>query len=327
LLPSSPSLWVFRPTRLAPVFFSSEQEALFQRFKLEHGKVYYDQHDEASRKAIFVQNLEKIRAHNEKGESWTMAMNQFGDLTAAEFKARYTGLNQRHDHFLHSLNVADLTHVVPAAAVDWVAQGAVTDVKDQGQCGSCWAFSTTGSVEGAWFIAKGKLISLSEQQLMDCSKPEGDFSCEGGLMDYAFDYLIEKGGACTEDSYPYEAADETKCRKCTAVATISSFTDVGHTEADLERAVTQQPISVAIEADQEAFQFYSSGVMTGECGTTLDHGVLAVGYGTLDGTAYWKVKNSWGASWGQDGYILLEKGKKQEGGQCGILLAASFPTV
>lgn len=162
---------------------------------------------------------------------------------------------------------------------------------------------------------------------MDCSKSEGNNSCEGGLMDYAFEYIIKNKGICTEASYPYKAVDSNTCKSCTNVVTISSYVDVAESEAALQAAVTLNPVSVAIEADQDAFQFYSSGVLTGRCGTNLDHGVLAVGYGTLNSTPYWKVKNSWGADWGMSGYVLIEKGKAQKGGQCGILMAASYPKI
>jgi len=254
-------------------------------------------------------------------------MNKFGDMTFEEFHTKFTGFLGLRNRFARSQNVADLSSVVAADSVDWTTKGAVTAVKDQGQCGSCWAFSTTGSTEGAWFLSKGQLISLSEQQLMDCSKSEGNMSCNGGLMDYAFEYIIKNKGICTEASYPYTAKDGTSCKSCTNVVTISSYKDVAQTEAALQAAVTQQPVSVAIEADQAAFQFYTSGVLTGKCGTNLDHGVLAVGYGTLSGTDYWKVKNSWGGSWGMSGYILIQRGKSQSGGQCGILLASSYPVV
>jgi C1A family cysteine protease len=254
-------------------------------------------------------------------------MNSFGDLTTEEFHARFTGFLGLRNRFARTQNVAHLSTDAIPTSVDWTTKGAVTGVKNQGQCGSCWSFSATGSTEGAWFLSKGQLISLSEQQLMDCSKSEGNNSCEGGLMDYAFEYIISNKGICTEASYPYTAADSNTCKSCTNVVTISSYKDVAQTENDLAAAVAQQPVSVAIEADQSAFQFYSSGVLTGTCGTQLDHGVLAVGYGTSGSTDYWKVKNSWGGDWGMTGYVLIQRNKNQNGGQCGIHLAASYPVV
>ncbi|RYG50181.1 hypothetical protein EON67_05740, partial [archaeon] len=211
---------------------------------------------------------------------------------------------------------------------DWVAKGAVTPVKNQGDCGSCWSFSTTGSVEGAHFIATGKLVSLSEQQLVDCSGAEGNNGCNGGLMDYAFEYIIKNKGICSEESYPYTGTDG-KCKKCTAVATITGYKDVPtNSETSLVAAIAERPVSVAIEADQSSFQFYSGGVLTAACGTSLDHGVLAVGYGTLSGNDYYKVKNSWGPDWGMSGYVLLGRGSKFNGnsGQCGIQSQPSYPT-
>jgi C1A family cysteine protease len=215
------------------------------------------------------------------------------------------------------------TDALPAS-VDWVAKGAVTGVKDQGQCGSCWSFSTTGAIEGAYFIKYGKLYSLSEQELVDCDTV--DSGCNGGLMDNAFTY-VQKYGITTESSYPYTAVQGT-CKSTTPVippGVVKGFVDVlpSGDENALAAAVAQQPVSVAIQANQLAFQFYSSGILTGTCGKRLDHGVLAVGYGTDGTTPYWRVKNSWGTGWGEGGYIRIQRGADK----CGIADAASYPVL
>merc|ERR1712193_78841 len=190
--------------------------------------------------------------------------------------------------------------------------------------------STTGSLEGAWEIATGNLVSLSEQQFVDCSKSFGNMGCNGGLMDNAFKYA-EQNAICTEASYPYKAkGGKCQASSCTIgipKGGVTGFKDVAPKDLQaMEEAVAQQPVSIAIEADQRVFQMYHSGVLTSTCGTKLDHGVLAVGYGTLDGPDYWKVKNSWGPSWGAEGYILLEKGKNSAG-ECGIKMQPSYPVV
>merc|ERR1712232_719606 len=214
-------------------------------------------------------------------------------------------------------------------SVDWTTKGAVTQVKNQGQCGSCWSFSTTGSLEGAWEIASGKQVVLSEQQFVDCDKV--DEGCNGGLMDNAFKYA-EQNALCTEESYSYKGrAGTCRATSCTVgipKGGVTGYKDVAKDDMNaLMEAVAQQPVSIAIEADLPTFQLYKSGVLSGICGANLDHGVLAVGYGTDAGKDYWKVKNSWGATFGEEGYIRLLRGKSGAG-ECGLLSGPpSYPVV
>ena len=221
--------------------------------------------------------------------------------------------------------------VVAPAAVDWKAAGGVTAVKDQGQCGSCWAFSTTGSLEGANFVTNGALVSLSEQELIDCDKAGNDRGCNGGLMDYAYDWIIHNGGLDTEADYPYTAADNVcdATKKATAAVSVTSFQDVPpNDEASLKKAVSQQPVAIAIAASGLQFQLYSHGVFDGQCSNNLDHGVLIVGYGTDEETGkdFWLVKNSWGEAWGESGYVRMAMNHSRTG-LCGLAMVPSYPLV
>jgi len=306
----------------------SEVLTQFRDFKGTFGKTYAIPQEESARFKIFRDNLDIINKHNalfEAGNStYTLGVNQFADLTRQEWSAAYLTPMK----VSRARQEISLPEVAPQNGVDWRTKNAVTPVKNQQQCGSCWAFSSTGSIEGAHAIASGNLVSLSEQQLVDCSTAQGNHGCNGGLMDYAFAYTISNGGLTTEANYAYTARDGT-CQTAKAAdhaATIKSYADVPQNqESQLIAAVTKQPVSVAIEADHSSFQLYRSGVFNdATCGTQLDHGVLAVGFDTLSGQDYWIVKNSWGTTWGNQGYIWIA----QHGGAagiCGINMMSSYP--
>jgi len=329
-----------------PVFKEEEYQVLFSRWMSQHGKKY-ETKDFFHRYNVFKANLDFVYKHNQLGHSYTVGMNAFGDLTNSEFSLR-NGYRGRNRNYAKSKNGPSAAGVAKRAgsnptSVDWTQH--LTPVKNQGQCGSCWSFSTTGSVEGALSIAErttgDRVVSLSEQQLMDCSQAEGNQGCNGGLMDQAFEYIIKSAsGLCTEAEYPYQEADSacaaySVCAGNHGVGTITGYTDVepsAKTDGPLENAVAITPVSIAIEADSMAFQFYSSGVFDNSgCGTNLDHGVLIAGYGTAGGKQYWNVKNSWGSGWGDNGYIQICKGASCSGGQtpdgmCGIQMDPSYPT-
>jgi len=299
----------------------------WQIWKSAHNKLYENIYEEKVRYTIWADNLRRITEYNQKSTNVFLRMNHFGDLTTTEFGAKMNGYlkpaNKSGSTFLKP------SHVQVPDTVDWRDQGYVTPVKNQGQCGSCWAFSTTGSLEGQHFKKTGKLVSLSEEQLVDCSASYGNHGCQGGLMDYAFKYIKANGGLDTEESYPYKGRQGTcEYNPSHVGATDTGFVDVAQGDEDaLKTAVaTVGPISVAIDASHFSFQFYHSGVYDeSSCSSTqLDHGVLAVGYGTYQGKDYWLVKNSWGESWGLKGYIRMSRNKDN---QCGIASSASYPLV
>jgi cathepsin L len=303
-----------------------DYQSEFNNFKTKYNKVYSTDAEEQARFDIFKFHLDFVNTWDSDAKGFSVAINSFADLSLSEFSSIYNGMNitREYDASVHSTPVHSQ---VQGDIVNWVTKGAVTPIKNQGQCGSCWSFSTTGSVEGVHFLSTGKLVSLSEQTLVDCSVAEGNEGCNGGLMDDAFKYIIKNHGIDTEASYPYTATGPNPCKfKAADVgATIASYKDVvSGSETDLQTAVDKNPTSVAIDASHTSFQLYSSGVYyEPACSSTqLDHGVLAVGYGTEGSSNYWNVKNSWGTDWGMKGYIYMSKDRNNN---CGIATVASYP--
>lgn len=339
----------------------------YQQWMARYGRVYENSIEQEKRFNIFKENVALIEAFNNANEKpYKLAVNEFADLTNEEFKTtrnRFKGHMCSDDQKTASFKYENVTAV--PSTMDWRKKGAVTPVKDQGQCGKyqliifsvlslivyvkkifkiyltrplgkctyigcCWAFSAVAAIEGINQISNGKLLSLSEQELVDCDVKGEDEGCNGGLMDNAFEFIQKNNGITTEANYPYEGVDGTCIAKKEAnhAAKITGHEDVpANNEKALLIAVANQPVSVAIDAGGSAFQFYSSGVFTGDCGTELDHGVTAVGYGVDDeGTEYWLVKNSWGTSWGEEGYIRMQRDVAAKEGLCGIAMQASYPT-
>lgn len=315
----------------AASIFDATLDSHWADFKVAHGKNYGK--DETMRRLVFEASVRFVNRHNAEAEAgkhtYTVEVNKFADMTSEEFRAFYNGYNatkamhssKGFEHKMSGLKAPD--------SMDWRSQGYVTPIKDQAQCGSCWAFSTVAGLEGQHFKKTGDLVSLSEQNLVDCSQAEGNQGCNGGLMDNGFTYIKKNGGIDTEDSYPYTAKDgKCKFNKDNVGATVTGFTDVKSESEDalVDALATIGPISVAIDASHMGFQLYKSGVYDQFlCSSTrLDHGVTAVGYGALDGKDYYIVKNSWGTVWGMEGYILMSRNKRN---QCGIATQASYPLV
>lgn len=328
------------PTTLDENIDSIDFWKSFLSFQKRFDKIYTTETELQQRFEIFKENVINIFQHNlEKKENYTMGINQFTDLTSAEFEKDvirngFIGSTASSLRGKSKCSQYSYQQIKVPSSIDWRTSGAVTPVKDQGQCGSCWSFSATGAMEGAWSIATGNLVSLSEEQLVDCSKRYGNLGCNGGLMDNAFQYAIDNG-MCVEIDYPYTAStgSSSSCQSsCEPEVTITDCADVpANNQLALKEAVSFGPVSIAIEADQRIFQSYSSGVITSStCGTDLDHGVLIVGYGTEPETGidYWLVKNSWSTTWGDEGYVKIERSDSTNDiGICGIAAQPSFPIV
>nr|XP_022320063.1 cathepsin L1-like [Crassostrea virginica] len=300
----------------------------WEEFKQAYHKVYTPR-EEITRKSVWLENLDVIAKHNIEADMghrcYRLGMNEYGDLTTEEATAMLNGV--RGSDFVNGSTFIPPNNLKLPKTVDWRKEGYVTPIKNQGRCGSCWAFSAIAALEGQHFRKTGKLVALSEQNLVDCSKE--NLGCIGGLPKNAYTYISRNGGIDTEESYPYTGRKDTcKFQQSKVGATCTGFVQVTSGELNLQKAVASVgPISVAIDASRPSFHLYKEGVYDEEACSTLMfifHAVVVVGYGVYQGKDYWLVKNSWGTSWGMEGYIMMSRNKDN---QCGISNHALYPTV
>jgi len=294
---------------------------LFARFTEEYGKQYSDV-EFPKRLGIFAQNLERINEQNRQhillGGEAVFGVTQFSDLTPEEFKAMYLTYVPTNSSQPRVNVVLDSA---PATVVDWRTKGAVTEVKDQGQCGSCWAFSATEAIESYWFLSSSKLVELSPQQITSCDKRDG--GCNGGNTETAYQYVHSAGGIETSADYPYTSGGGQtgvcKFNAAKVAVKVAGYKSVARGESNLKSALNNGPVSVCLAA--EAFQSYRSGILR-SCPGQVDHCVQAVGYDDANSPPYWIVRNSWAKSWGEQGYIRIASGSDL----CHISDDVTYPT-
>ena len=306
--------------------FTAQEVTAFETYNTKFGKTYKCPAEKLYRLAVFIKNLRQIKEENQMNSSYTLGLNRFSTMTAEEFKIKFLGRlgPVTPDSERVAANIGD-----EPTSIDWRTKGAVTPVKDQGQCGSCWAFSSAGALEAAWFTKTGDLLSFSESQLADCSWLYGNQGCNGGLQENAFRYYKKKG-AQLESDYPYHARDGIcQYKHHTVKAQITGQVSLKKGQDHLKAGLAERVLAVSVYA--QPWQHYKKGIYSNkaQCPSAerlLDHAVLAVGYGTDNGKDYWLIKNSWSTQWGEEGYIRLERSDKGNG-ICGVALDVLYPTV
>jgi cathepsin L len=308
----------------------NNNDYLFMRYIVEFNKEYDTVEEFNMRKANFVKAHEEIMELNNQNGSLSVRHNKFSDYTEKEYQ-KMLGLRNMALPNIQGVEQHEYSesNALPET-VNWVTAGKVSPIQDQGQCGSCWAFSAAASLESAHAISSGDLLKISEQQFVDCSSAYGNQGCNGGWYMYAWSYA-KKTSMDSEASYPYTSGRTQTAGTCNVDTSTQELKDISYKKVSanttaIKTALAQQPCSVAINATSRAFSSYSSGVLSvAQCGgTQMDHAVVAVGYGTEAGTPYYLVRNSWGTSWGDAGYVKIAQADGK--GACGINQMVYYPT-